>query len=128
MKRLSRAELETRVRDLVIRFQKEFLGRGPKLTRAFLVGEHVLIVARLSLTPAEEALGDGDGAEMVRQMYRAQVEQGRAQLSTAVQETLGVRVRTFHVDLCPRTGETVLVLGLDGRPDGGNGDVAEEGK
>ncbi len=117
----SKAELETSVRDVFIRFVKDFLRRGPTQTRAHLVGEYVLIVSRHSLTPAEEALRDGDGAELVRQMFRAQVGQGRAQLIALVEEALRVPVRTVHVDLCPVTGELALVLGLDGRPDYANG-------
>jgi uncharacterized protein YbcI len=50
-------------------------------------------------------------------VYREQVEQGRELLRAALEGVLGVAVRAIHADLCPHTGEAVLVFSLDGRPD-----------
>lgn len=116
--RRRKGELEVEVRDVVVRFKKEYLRRGPAETRAFLIGDRVLVCSRDNLTPAEADLaGAGHGAELIRQVYREQVEQGRELLRAALEEVLGVAVRAIHADLCPRTGEAVLVLSLDGRPD-----------
>ena len=71
--------LATRVRDAVVRFCKQHLGRGPHEARVFICNDHVLIVVRDLLAPTERNLADadpsgwkGDGAILLRNalLYR----------------------------------------------------------
>lgn len=46
----TRGELETEVSNAVIRFNREYMGRGPQGVRTFLVGDRVLVRLRSVLT------------------------------------------------------------------------------
>ena len=56
MSRLSRGELEAILANALLRFEKDQLGRGPVETRAFLIENLIVIMARGVLTPEETAL------------------------------------------------------------------------
>lgn len=110
--------LATRVRDAVVRFCKQHLGRGPREARVFVCNDHVLIVVRDLLTLAERNLADADPSgcttQLLKELFWRRIEHGRRQLDVLMAEALGVAVRSVHADLSPNNGEAVLVLGLVG--------------
>ncbi len=49
----SKSELESEISRAMIRFKKEYMGRGPIETRTFLIEDMVLVRFKEVLTPAE---------------------------------------------------------------------------
>ena len=47
----TRGELETAIRNAVIRFEQEFMGRGPTDVRAFIIQDIILVRLKGVLTP-----------------------------------------------------------------------------
>ena len=73
--------MENAIRNAIIKFEQEFLGRGPDDVRAFVVRD--LVVARLKgvLTPAERQLAKTtEGGEMVKRLRQNLIAQGRDKL------------------------------------------------
>ena len=52
----SKGQVEAEVSEALIKFEKEFMGRGPQETRTFIVDDMVLVRLRGVLTPAERNL------------------------------------------------------------------------
>ena len=52
----SRGELEAEITQAVIRFEKEYMGRGPLEARSYLVDDLVVVRLKNVLTPAEHKL------------------------------------------------------------------------
>ena len=52
----TRGELETAIKNSVIRFEQEFMGRGPTDVRAFIIHDIILVRLKGVLTPAERQL------------------------------------------------------------------------
>ena len=61
----TKGETETAIRNAIIKFEQEFMGRGPMDVKAFILRDLVLVRLKGVLTPAERQLAKSeDGVEM----------------------------------------------------------------
>jgi uncharacterized protein YbcI len=116
----TKGELEAELSQAVIRFEKEFLGRGPIETKAYLLEDMAIIRLKNVLTQAEiklvQAKEPSFGRDLIK-TYRQQLfEQGRSHLEPVIQEILGVNIRSMHTDVSTVTGERVIIFTLDAVP------------
>lgn len=116
----TRGELETEISNAVIRFKREYMGRGPQEVRTFLVADMILVRLRGVLTPAEQRLAQVEdphrGRDLIKQLRVELIEHGRELLQTVVEQIIGVKIISLHTDISTRTGESVLVFTLDQEP------------
>lgn len=112
----TKGELETDLSNAVIRFKRDYMGRGPQEVRTFLVEDMAVVRLRGVLTPAEQRLAQVEdphrGRDLIKQLRVELIEHGRELLEEAVQGILNVRVLSLHTDISTRTGESVIVFTL----------------
>ena len=120
----SKGELERQISQAVIRFEKEFMGRGPLETRSYMIEDMVLVRLKNVLTPAEMKLAESEtrerGMYLIKQMRQELIERGRPLLDAVIKDILGVDVLSLHTDISAKTGERVIVFTLKKRPEIGN--------
>lgn len=116
----TRGQLEAQICEAVVKFEKEYMGRGPLETKAYIIDDMVLVRLKGVLTQAELRLaGAGnqkDGRELIKRIRIALLEQGRPLLESAVKEIVGVGVRSLHTDISTVTGERVILFSLTSPP------------
>jgi len=116
----SKGQIESEISEAVIRFEKEFMGRGPVETKTYLIDDLVLVRLRGVMTPAEHQLATTDdgprGRELIKQVRRELLEKGRALLQAVVQDVTGQKAISLHTDISTITGERVIVFTLDAQP------------
>ncbi len=116
MKNKTKGQMEAEISEAVIKFEKEFMGRGPLETKTYIIDDMVLVRLKNVLTQAELKLADmheqKDGRELVKRMRIALLEQGRPLLVDAVENILGITVRSLHTDISTVTGERVILFTL----------------
>ncbi|MCJ8502630.1 DUF2294 domain-containing protein [Desulfatitalea alkaliphila] len=121
MKNRTKGQLEAEISEAVIRFEKEFMGRGPLETKTYIIDDMVLVRLRNVLTQAELKLADvhgsKDGRELVKRVRIALLEQGRPLLEEVIENILGVKVKSLHTDISTVTGERVILFSLATTPD-----------
>jgi uncharacterized protein YbcI len=114
MQKKTRGELEAEFSKSLIKFEKEYLGRGPLDARTFFVHDMILIRMRGVLTPAEKKMAqDREGQRLVKETRRQLFETGRAYLNAIVEEILGCQLISLHTDISTRSGERIIVLTVD---------------
>ncbi len=117
----SKRETEREISRAIIRFEKEFMGRGPLDARTFVIEDMVLVRLKNVLTPAELKLSESEertrGRYLIKQVRQELIEQGRPLLDAVIQDILGMNVVSLHTDISARTGERVIVFTLDQRPE-----------
>ena len=118
----TKGELETEISTAVIRFKRDYMGRGPQEVRTFLVEDMALVRLKGVLTPAEQRLAQVEdphrGRDLIKQLRVELIEHGREILEEAIQSILGVRVLSLHTDISTRTGESIIVFTLSDDPVG----------
>jgi len=118
----TKGELEAEVSNAVMRFKREYMGRGPQEVRTFLVEDMALVRLKGVLTPAEQRLAQVEdphrGRDLIKQLRVELIEHGREILEEAIQAILAVRVLSLHTDISTRTGESIMVFTLSDDPVG----------
>ena len=113
----SKAELEAEISQAIIRFEKEWIGRGPVETRTYLIDDLVLVRLKRVLTAAElklaEAKDAAEGRALIKQLRQKLIEQGRPLLEAVVRDILQVEMLSLHTDISSKTGERIIVFTLD---------------
>ena len=116
----TKGELEAEISGAVIRFKREFMGRGPQDVRTYLIEDMAIVRLKSVLTPAEQRLAQvadpHRGRDLIKQMRLELLEHGRKHLEEVLREILGVGVISLHTDISTRTGESVIVFTLDAKP------------
>ena len=116
----TRGELEAEISQAVIRFKKEYMGRGPLAVRTYLIDDMALVRLSGVLTPAEQHLARVEdqkrGRDLIKQMRLELIEHGRELLEAVVRDILGVTVISLHTDVSTRTGESVILFTLGSKP------------
>ena len=110
----TQGEVEAAIRNAIIKFEQEFMGRGPTDVRAFIIRDIILIRLKGVLTPAERKLAKStDGVAMVKQMRQNLIAQGREQLCKQIGEITGSDAVALFTDIDAQIGERVIVFTLD---------------
>jgi uncharacterized protein YbcI len=113
-------DLEAEISQTIIRFEKEFMGRGPLETRTYLLDDLVVVRLKGVLTTAElklaEMQGDQRGRYLLKQVRQELLDRGRPLLEVAIRDILGVPVKSMHTDISTKTGEQIIVFTLTERP------------
>lgn len=112
--RVPRPDIETGIRNAIIKFEQEFLGRGPDDVRAYVVRDQILVRLKGVLTPAERQLAKTvDGVEMVKRLRQNLIAQGREKLMEQVSDITGVKAVGLFTDIDAQLGERVFLFTLD---------------
>src|SRR5437867_9551575 len=110
----SKGEVESAIRNAVIKFEQEFMGRGPEDVRAFIVRDIILVRLKGVLTPAERQLAKSeDGIEMVKRVRQTLIAQGRKKLCEEISAITGVKATALFTDIDTHIGERIIVFVLD---------------
>ena len=116
----SQGEIEAAICEGMVRFEREYMGRGPKDIQAHLIGD--LLVVRLQgvLTAAEQqlvkTLPAEKGRNLLKEVRTQLIETARQLLEVLIQEIAGAKVLSLHHDISTVTGEEVVLFTLTGSP------------
>jgi uncharacterized protein YbcI len=114
MKTKTRGEAEAEVTQAVVKFEKEYLGRGPLDARTFFVQDMILVRLRGIITPAERKLAESrEGQNLVKEMRRQLFESSRPLIEEMVTQIIGCQLISLHTDMSIKTGERIIVLTVD---------------
>lgn len=110
----TQSETETAIRNAIIKFEQEFMGRGPTEVRAFILHDIVLVRLKGVLTPAERQLAKNpEGVDMVKRIRQNLISQGREKLSTQISAITGAEVVGLFTDIETHIGERMIVFTLN---------------
>jgi uncharacterized protein YbcI len=110
----TKGEIEAAISEAIVRFEIDYMGRGPKETRSYIVEDVILVRLKGMLTPAEQQLTKTtDGIELIKRMRSTIIDNARAEFSRVITNTTGVAVRDILTDISTDTGERIFLFILD---------------
>lgn len=117
----TRGEIEAEISQAIVKFEREYMGRGPEDSRVFIFEDIVFVKLRGVLTPAEKQLAKTDdssaGRKLIKGIRQELLEKARVLLETIVTDALSLKVRSMHTDISTATGERIIVFTLEGKPE-----------
>ncbi len=110
----TRGQCEAKFTRAMVKFEKEYLGRGPMEARTFFLNDMIVVRLRGILTPAEIKLAeDREGQALVKETRRQLHESSRALLEGIVHDVVGCEVISLHTDVSTKTGERIIIFTVD---------------
>lgn len=110
----TRGQYEAEFTKAIIKFEKDYLGRGPLDARTFFLNDMIIVRLRGILTPAEMKLAESrEGRMLVKEARRQLFETSRPLLEDLVRDIVGCGVISLHTDVSTKTGERIIVLTVD---------------
>jgi len=107
----TKGQVESQVSEAIIRFEKEYMGRGPTETKTYIIKDMIFIRLKGVLTPAEEQLAKTtDGAELIKKTRVQLLEGARLLLENIISDTTGYQVKSLHTDISTKTGERIIIF------------------
>jgi uncharacterized protein YbcI len=116
----TQGEIEATVCEGMSRFEREFMGRGPKDIQSFLIGDLLIVRLRGVLTAAEQqlvkTLPAEKGRDLLKDVRKHLIETARPVMEAMIHEITGVAPVSLHHDISTVTGEEVVLFTLANPP------------
>ena len=113
----TKGQIEAEISEAIIKFEKEYMGRGPDETKTYIIDNMILIRLKRVLTPAEQQLaresGDTKGRSLIKEVRRELIEKARPLLDPMIEEITRTKVKSLHTDISTITGERIIVFTLE---------------
>lgn len=112
----TRGQIEAEISEAIIKFEKEYMGRGPDETKTYYLDDIIVVRLQRVLTPAEKQLAKTDesskGRALVKQIRTELLEKARPLLEKAINDITKRSVVSLHTDISTVTGERLIVFTL----------------
>jgi len=110
----TKGEIEAEISRAIVQFEIDYMGRGPKEARVYIVEDLVVVRLKGVLTPAEEQLPKSiDGKDLVKKMRATLIDKARPLLYQVVGDITGAKILDLHTDISTESGARVFVFSLD---------------
>lgn len=111
---LTQGQLEDKISKAFVKFEKDYLGRGPEEVKTFLLGDMVLVRLKGILTPAEQQLAKNHEGKMLIKQVRVQlIENSKPIIGEILFALTGSKFVSMHTDISTTTGERVFIFIFD---------------
>ncbi len=116
--RKTRGVIESEICEALIKFEREYMGRGPEEARTYIIDDLIIVRLRGVLTPAEKHLVKSESADygrsLIKQVRMELLEKARPLLEVLMYDITGEHVKSLHTDISTTTGERIIVFSLVG--------------
>lgn len=114
MTKQTKGQIESQISEAIIKFEKEYMGRGPMETKTYIIKDMIFIRLKGVLTPAEEQLAKtADGSELIKKTRIQLLEGARLLLENIISDITGYQVKSLHTDISTKTGERIIIFILE---------------
>jgi uncharacterized protein YbcI len=114
LKKKSKGMIEAEISEAMIKFEKEYMGRGPLETKTYIVEDMVIVRLTKVLTRAEEQLTrTAEGLALIKKVRVTLLEEARHLLEAIIKDIADSQVLSMHTDISTTTGERVIIFVLD---------------
>ena len=114
LKKKSKGMIEAEISEAMIKFEKEYMGRGPLETKTYIVEDMVIVRLTKVLTRAEEQLTrTAEGLALIKKVRVTLLEEARHLLQAIIKDIADSKVLSMHTDISTTTGERVIIFVLD---------------
>jgi uncharacterized protein YbcI len=116
----TQGEIEAAISEGIIRFEQEYMGRGPKDIHTHLINDVLLIRLEGVLTAAEQQLAKSlpseKGRDLLKQVRTQLIEAARPVVEGVVHAVTGIKVKSLHHDISTISGEEIILFTLSEAP------------
>jgi len=110
----TKGQVEAQISEAIIKFEKEYMGRGPMETKTYIIKDMVFVRLKGVLTPAEEQLAKStEGADLIKRTRIQLLESAKFLLENVISGITACQVKSLHTDISTKTGERIIIFTLE---------------
>ena len=114
MGKKTKGQVEAQVSEAIIKFEREYMGRGPIETKTYILKDMIVVRLKGVFIPAEEQLAKTqEGADLIKKLRTQMLEATKATLEKMVSDITGAHVIGLHTDISTKRGERIIIFVLD---------------
>ncbi|MFB3895984.1 MAG: DUF2294 domain-containing protein [bacterium] len=111
---MTKGQIEAQISEAIIKFEQEYMGRGPQETKTYLIQDMVIVRLKGVLTHAEEQLAkSNEGANLIKRVRVQLLENGKVLLEDIVSKITDCKIKGMHSDISTKTGERIIIFILN---------------
>ncbi len=111
--RETKGQMEAEISNALTKFELEYMGRGPKETKAYIIDDMILVRLKGVLTDAEKQLTKNhEGRDLIKKVRATLLENAKDLLSKVIKDIVDVDVISLHTDISTLTGERIIIFVL----------------
>ncbi len=111
---MTKGQIEAQISEAMIKFEKEYMGRGPLEAKTNIINDMILVRLKGVLTPAEVQLAKtNDGADLIKKTRVRLLESARNLLENLINGITDCQVISLHSDISTKIGERVIIFILN---------------
>lgn len=109
----TKGEIEAEISEAIVKFEVEYMGRGPKEVRAFIIEDMILVRLKGVLTQAEQQLAKStEGVDLIKQLRMTLIKNARPILFEVIGSITGFKAEALYTDIGAARGERIMVFTL----------------
>ena len=110
----TKGEIEAEISEAMVKFELEYMGRGPKEVRSFIVEDMVLVRLKGVLTQAEQQLAkSSEGVDLIKMLRTTLIKNARPLLFQVIGDICGIQPLSLYTDISAARSERIIVFALE---------------
>lgn len=110
----TKGEVEAQISEAIIKFEKEYMGRGPMEAKTYIIKDMVFVRLKGVLTPTEKQLAkSAEGADLIKRTRIQLLEGAKFLLENVISDITACQVKSLHTDISTKTGERIIIFILE---------------
>jgi uncharacterized protein YbcI len=110
----TKGEVEAEISEAMVKFEVEYMGRGPKEVRSFIIEDMVLVRLKGVLTQAEQQLAkSSEGVDLIKMLRTTLIKNARPVLFRVIGDICGIQPVSLYTDISAARSERIIVFALE---------------
>jgi uncharacterized protein YbcI len=110
----TKGEVEAEISEAMVKFEVEYMGRGPKEVRSFIIEDMVLVRLKGVLTQAEQQLAkSSEGVDLIKMLRTTLIKNARPVLFQVIGDICGIQPISLYTDISAARSERIIVFALE---------------
>ncbi len=110
---LSKGQLEAKICEAFSRFETDYMGRGPRQIKAYILQDMIIIRMMGFLSPSERKLAETpQGVEQIKKLRAMLFENAKADIEAMILPIINAEIASIHSDVSTKSGEKIIIITL----------------
>ena len=110
---LSKGQMEARICEAFNRFEIDYMGRGPRQIKAYILQDMIIVRMVGFLSQSERKLAEtAQGVEQIKKLRSMLFENAKADIEAMIIPIIQMDIVSIHSDVSTKSGEKIVLITL----------------
>ena len=110
---LPKGQMEARICEAFNRFEIDYMGRGPRQIKAYILQDMIIVRMVGFLSPSERKLAETpQGVEQIKKLRSMLFENAKADIEAMIIPIIQMDIVSIHSDVSTKSGEKIVLITL----------------